>query len=252
MTTIPSTPADGNVRTDILTVEPADLTALTLSELTAGSVAQISLYLVPGGFAGTTQQATIADPREPSTEDFGQPGRKTRSLSITGIDNTNSVNDASFNLLVDTMTEDAPRWAVRRRGIAWDTPWAAGQEYEAWPFKPGVRQEVVAAANETQRSTWSCFVVGQVVKGVVAGTAPVPTISTVLPSGASAAELVTITGDYFIGATAVTFGGTAAADFEVVSATKIVASLPTGSAGSAAVIVTTPSGASTAKAYTRA
>lgn len=251
MTDIPSTPADGNIRTDLL-VALADPAAATLAELTAGTVAAISCYLIAGGFNGSTDQATISDPRECSTEEFGQPGRKTRSLTITGIDNTNSANDAAFNLLVDTMVENAQLYAVRRRGIPFDTAWAAGQEYEVWPFKPGVKQEVAAEANSVQRSMWNCFPTGPVIKGVVAGTAPVPVISTVLPSGASAAQLVTITGDYFTGATAVTFGGTAASDFEIVSASKIVASLPTGSAGSAPVIVTTPSGASSAKAYTRA
>lgn len=82
--------------------------------------------------------------------------------------------------------------------------------------------------------------------------ASVPSIASVLPSGAAAAELVTITGAYFTGTTAVTFGGTGAADFEIVSDSKIVASLPAGSAGSAAVIVTNATGASSSFAYTRA
>lgn len=251
MVDIPSTPADGNTRTDLI-LAIANPAAATIAELTAGSAAPISCYLASGGFQGTTDQATATDERECSTEVFGQPGRKTRSLTIRGIDNTNSANDAAFNLLVDTMVEGQQLYAVRRRGIPFDTAWAVGQEYEIWPFKPGVKQEVVPEANTPQHSMWQCFVTGAVQKGIVAGTAPVPTISTVLPSGAAAAQLVTITGDYFTGATAVTFSGVAAADFELVSATKIVASLPAGSAGSAPVIVTNAAGASAAKAYTRA
>lgn len=82
--------------------------------------------------------------------------------------------------------------------------------------------------------------------------AAAPIISTVLPSGAAAGELVTIEGSGFTGATSVTFNGVQAADFTVVDDSTIVASLPAGVAGSAPVIVTTPSGASAPKAYTRA
>lgn len=252
MTDIPSTPSDGNIRTDIL-VALANPAAPTVAELTAGTAAVIACYLTPGGFAGTTDQATIADPRECSTEEFGQPGRKTRSLSITGIDNTNSANDVAYNALVDVMVEGAQRYAVRRRGIPFDTAWAADQVVDVWPFKPGVKQEVAADSNSVQRSMWTCFPTGAVQTSVlVTGAASVPTIVSVTPSGAAAAQLVTIIGDYFTGTTGVTFGGVAAADFEIVSATEIVASLPAGSAGSAVVIVTNAAGASTAKAYTRA
>jgi hypothetical protein len=80
----------------------------------------------------------------------------------------------------------------------------------------------------------------------------VPIISTVLPSGAAAGELVTVNGSGFTGATSVTVGGTEVADFTVINDGYIVASLPAGAAGSAPVIVTNAQGASTAKAYTRA
>ncbi|MFD4294138.1 IPT/TIG domain-containing protein [Rhodococcus sp. NPDC058532] len=81
-----------------------------------------------------------------------------------------------------------------------------------------------------------------------------PTISAHAPASIAAAggELVTLTGSGFAGATAVTFGGTAASDFEVVSNSKIVAIAPAKSAGSVNVIVTTPAGASTPHAVTYA
>lgn len=83
-------------------------------------------------------------------------------------------------------------------------------------------------------------------------TVGVATIASVLPSGAAATEMVTITGNGFTGATVVKFGATDATDFIVGSDQEIYASLPAGSAGSAAVTVTTPAGVSAAKPYTRA
>lgn len=87
----------------------------------------------------------------------------------------------------------------------------------------------------------------------VAAAAPV--VLSVTPSGASAAQLVTIKGTGFTGVVATTgvkFGGVNAADWELVSDQVLVASLPAGSAGSAPVIVTNAVGASAAFAYTRA
>jgi len=79
----------------------------------------------------------------------------------------------------------------------------------------------------------------------------VPTIVTALPSAAAETEIVTITGTGFTGTTAVTFGGTAASDFVVLSSTVLVATMPAGSAGSAAIIVTNATGASSSFTYTR-
>ena len=92
----------------------------------------------------------------------------------------------------------------------------------------------------------------EIVNPFTGWNATVPVVNGVTPAAAAAGELVTITGFGFLGATAVTFGGTAAADFAVVNVSTIVASLPAGAAGAAAVIVTGPEGSSAPFAYTRA
>jgi hypothetical protein len=77
-------------------------------------------------------------------------------------------------------------------------------------------------------------------------TAPLPVVTAVSPATGPAAggTLVTITGAYFTGATAVEFGASAATDFEVISATKISAIAPAVAASTVQVKVTTPNGAS--------
>lgn len=79
----------------------------------------------------------------------------------------------------------------------------------------------------------------------------VPLIAAATPSGALATKIVTITGARFTGVTAVTFGGTAATAFQVISDSILVATMPAGSAGSAAIVVTNAAGASASFAYTR-
>jgi hypothetical protein len=70
----------------------------------------------------------------------------------------------------------------------------------------------------------------------------VPTIATAIPASMGAGSTVTLVG---------TVGGVAAAMFTVNSSTSITLAMPAGTAGSSPIVVTTPVGASVAKAYTR-
>ncbi|MBB3057753.1 photosystem II stability/assembly factor-like uncharacterized protein [Mucilaginibacter gotjawali] len=69
---------------------------------------------------------------------------------------------------------------------------------------------------------------------------PGPVISSFSPLTAQGGSTITLTGQYFTGATAVTFGGVPAASFKVVSDTQLTAVLGKGSSGS--IVVTSPGG----------
>ena len=83
------------------------------------------------------------------------------------------------------------------------------------------------------------------------GATPISTITSATPSGAAATEIVKISGTSFTGATVVKFGATNATAFVIDDSTTIYATVPAGTAGSAAITVTTPAGVSSAFAYTR-
>ena len=88
----------------------------------------------------------------------------------------------------------------------------------------------------------------------VAVTVPKPVVLSASPSAAVAGAQVTITGANFVGVlptTGVKFGAVNATSWTVVSANTIVAIVPTGTAGSAPVVVTNAAGASDAFPYTR-
>ena len=79
---------------------------------------------------------------------------------------------------------------------------------------------------------------------------PAPTVTSISPTSGptSGGTTVTVTGTNFSGATAVTFGATAATGFTVNSATQITATVPAGSAGTVDVRVTTTGGTSATSA----
>jgi len=74
--------------------------------------------------------------------------------------------------------------------------------------------------------------------------AVLPTLTSILPSdgAASGGTGVTLTGTDLLGATAVTFDGTAATSVNVVNATTVTAVTPAHAAGAVDVVVTTPLG----------
>jgi hypothetical protein len=154
MADVPSTPFDGNMAVWIVPAI-ANPAAPTVAEIAAG--VDISCYLTPDGFAPTAEQATITDDRLCSTETFGRPGRKSRGLSLTGIDNTNSEHETEFNELVEALVEGTDMFAVRRRGIPYDTAVAADQKVTVLPITPGGKQDVPPEMNSVTRSTWPTF-----------------------------------------------------------------------------------------------
>lgn len=80
-------------------------------------------------------------------------------------------------------------------------------------------------------------------------TAPVaPTISNFSPASAQTGTLVTINGNHFLGTTSVTFGGTAASGFSIISDYQILATVGAGSNGS--VNVQSSSGTGTYAGFT--
>lgn len=176
MSDIPSTPADGNIKT-VLVPAVADLAAPTVAELTGGTVIDISCYLTPGGFALTVNQATITDERECDTIVRQKPGRKTITGTITGIDNTNANDGATPtpaalpNDLAEALTEGSQWVVARRRGVEFTEAFAADEHVSTTSFTVGVRSEVPAEANSVVRSVWNIFIDGHEPDAVVAAGA---------------------------------------------------------------------------------
>lgn len=124
-----------------------------------------------------------------------------------------------------------------------------GPRVEAYTGKAAVTFQE-QGGGETALSTAQVTLTGQGALAVISHPdtgAAVPSIASLDDSAIPTAggDLVLIRGTRFTGTTAVTFGGTAASDFTVVSDGLIAAVAPAHAAGTVAVVVTNGAGAST-------
>jgi hypothetical protein len=169
MADIPSTPADGNV--SVLVVPTiADPAAPTVAELTGASVVDISCYLTSDGYSPSLDEQVISDERLCSTQTFERPGRVTRSLDTIYIDNTNSPNEATDNKAKETLVPRSEHFLVVRRGIPFDTAYAANQEVRVTPIQCGEYNEQPPEANSVLKIAQKQFITGKSVLGTVAAS----------------------------------------------------------------------------------
>lgn len=158
MSNIPSTPADGNVLT-LIVPAIAVLSAPTVAELTATGKKDISCYLTPGGFEFGIDQANTDDLRECDTITSQQPGRKTPSLSITGIDNTgNTALESTSNDLALALVEGTTIYIGRRFGLPYTTAAASAQKFLTIKAIVGAKVRLAPEANSVLKSKWNLYV----------------------------------------------------------------------------------------------
>lgn len=149
-----SVPTDGTTRIDFVAAIAVP-SAPTVAELNAITVQSIDGYITADGWSPTSEQATVADPRVASTQTFEQPGRKTRSLSITYVHNpaVPLQNKAST-----TLTEGVTGYIVTRFGIPRGTAYAASQKIQVWPITAGEQMPNYNGENSVHTITQKLFV----------------------------------------------------------------------------------------------
>lgn len=185
---------------------------------------------------------TVTDTTDYDTDGWGSDAVMQQKFVLNGTVRRNKYagsRDAGQELLrahADSLELLHVRWYERTVG---------GEAYEGWILVQWTPSGGDAAGIEEVNVVG----LGQGARTAITSpytTAAVPTVSSVSPASGAAAggDLVTITGADFTGTTGVTFDG-AAADFNVVSDTKLSAVTPAGVAGPADVIVTNGNGPST-------
>ncbi|MEU5946314.1 hypothetical protein ABZ793_12220 [Micromonospora sp. NPDC047465] len=155
-----SVPSDGTLRIDFVPGPIADRNAPTVAELSAAGAQELAGYVTGDGFAPSGEQATVTDERIASTQTFEQPGRKTKSLSVTYVHNP---DDATNNEAYLTLTEGVTGYIVTRYGVPRAQAYAAGDIVDIWPITAGEPIKNWNGANSVHTATQRLFVTGDVV-----------------------------------------------------------------------------------------
>lgn len=156
MADVPSTPSDGNVKIAVVTTI-ADPEEPTVAELTAGTVVDISCYLTGDGWAPGGSQNTVEDRRLCSVQIYGTPGTASYSLELTYIENPQSSTD---NDAFDALDPGTLVYIVERRGIAYDTAFAAGQKVTVHPVRPGIHRQLPPEQDSQLKVAQTMFYAG--------------------------------------------------------------------------------------------
>lgn len=153
-----SVPTDGNVRiTWVLTI--SNTAAPTATELNAGTTVPADGYITGDGYSPSGEQAAITDERVGTTQTFEQPGRKTKSLTLTYVHNPASPTN---NALALALTEGTAGYIVTRFGLPRGTAYAATQKVQVWPVTCGEPMPNYNGANSVQTITQRMFVTNDV------------------------------------------------------------------------------------------
>ncbi|AEI11815.1 phage tail tube protein [Cellulomonas gilvus] len=154
---LPVTPVDGNVRIDILSTI-ANIDAPADTELNAAAGLNASCYLTADSALIGIEQASIAVQLLCQTVDRNEPGRKTVTLGMTAVDNTNSAAATDSNKFAEMLVEGTVLYFSMRYGKAWDAAHAADDEVYIVKFKVGQKIPMAPEANSYTRSVFNTFV----------------------------------------------------------------------------------------------
>lgn len=164
MTQPASIAADGNLLVKWVPAI-ANTAAPLATEINAGGSVDLSCYLTGSGFAPSTDEAVVPDPRLCSRQTFEAPGRLTEMLQIGYVFNPASPADnvAYLTLIYLTLGFVVARW-----GIAYESAVVGGsvQKVDVYPAKCGIQQKQPPEENSVLRVSQKIFVRGAVKRDV--------------------------------------------------------------------------------------
>ncbi|UWD83658.1 hypothetical protein NY057_05280 [Curtobacterium flaccumfaciens] len=133
---------------------------LSVAVLKAETTENMTYSFTPDGFDHVPTQATVEDKRYTLPQDLSRPGKVTDALTNKYVDSTAPKSAAVL------LTQDTLGWFVRRKGIANEIDWAAGQTVTAIPFMAGVQREAAPTENGVDLIEQTQFITDTVLRRV--------------------------------------------------------------------------------------
>ncbi|MFD0405021.1 hypothetical protein [Kitasatospora sp. NPDC127116] len=145
---------DGKVRV-AWAASIANINAPAVAELTAAQ--DLTQRITPDGLKTDPTTAAVDTGNLASTFDTEEAGRTKFANELVLKRGTTTQEDLPYSTLV----KGARGFMVVRRGLPYDTAWAAGQQVEVYPTVCGERQNKATAANEVMKWTAPMFVTSE-------------------------------------------------------------------------------------------
>lgn len=148
--------SDGNTKaTFVPTV--ASLSAPTVAELTAVGIVACEQYITADGMSIGIEQGAVIGDTLASTQTYEGPGRTKAAIDLTFFRDSETSGDRMWSV----MTNNTEGYWVVRRGVAFDTPYAAGQKIAIYTVTCGEPSELAPEAETYDRATVKLFASGR-------------------------------------------------------------------------------------------
>lgn len=151
-----SIPADGSLK--VLWVPTiADVEEPTITELTAGTVIDLSCYITADGWTPGTDEQVSTDDRLCSRQTFERRGRFTDTLELTYVYQGQEMA-AADNKAFSTLRAGELGYVVARWGAEFELPIAVADLVDIYPAECGVQRKQPPEANGRLRIMQKIFV----------------------------------------------------------------------------------------------
>ncbi|MEU4410766.1 hypothetical protein AB0F88_40200 [Streptosporangium sp. NPDC023963] len=139
--------SDGNTKATFVPAI-ASISAPTVAELTAAGIVVCETSITADGLSISIEQGAVEGDTLASTQTFQGPGRTQAQIELTFFRDSSPAADRMWSV----MTNQTEGYLVVRRGVAFSTPYAAGQKVAVYTVTCGEPSELAPEAETYDRA----------------------------------------------------------------------------------------------------
>lgn len=148
--------SDGNTKATFVPAVGV-LSAPTVAELTAAGIVACEEHITADGLGISIEQGAVEGDTLASTQTYQGPGRTQAQIEVTFFRDTETSGDRMWSV----MTNGTNGYFVVRRGVAYDTAYAAGQKVAIYTVTCGEPSELAPEAETYDRAMVNLYPSGR-------------------------------------------------------------------------------------------